>query len=202
MTAEPRQGGKASGKNEADRPAPQQPPTGHAGWEAGVAEGRREARRQRAVFESRREEILAAHPGKDIAVCAGEVFAADTPEEAAQMAWRAHGGRASYFYTRGYRLLNADPGKGDSASNESAGHAGWEASVAEGRREARRQRAVFESRREEILAAHPGKDIAVCAGEVFAADTPEEAAQMAWRAHGGRASYFYTRGYRILDTLA
>jgi len=86
------------------------------------------------------------------------------------------------------------------ATPGTAGHAEWEARVAEGKREARRQREIFEARRGEILAAHPGKDIAVCAGEVFAGDTPEEAALKAWRAHGGRASYFYTRGHRVLGT--
>ncbi|RNJ74161.1 MAG: hypothetical protein EB833_01280, partial [Thaumarchaeota archaeon S13] len=49
-------------------------PAMDSGFEADLA-------RQREVFEEREAELLARHPGKFIAVCAGEVFVADGDTE-------------------------------------------------------------------------------------------------------------------------
>jgi len=60
-----------------------------------------ETARQRGIFEARREELLAAHPGKHIAVCAGEVFTAGTATRLDQMVMRAHPGRPMFHYSPG-----------------------------------------------------------------------------------------------------
>ncbi|RNJ72029.1 MAG: hypothetical protein EB833_05715, partial [Thaumarchaeota archaeon S13] len=52
----------------------------------------KDAARQREIFEAGRDELLAAHPGKYIAVCAGDVFAAPSVMGAVHMAARAHPG--------------------------------------------------------------------------------------------------------------
>jgi len=75
-------------------------------YRAEVARGERDAARQQGIFEARREELLAAHPGKHIAVCAGEVFAADTDREVTQMVMCAHPGRASFLYSPGCANVN------------------------------------------------------------------------------------------------
>jgi len=62
-----------------------------ARWEKERAE-------QREIFEARREEILAAHPGKHIAVCNGEVFVADTALGARQWTMQNHIGREAFYY--------------------------------------------------------------------------------------------------------
>jgi len=110
-----RPGGRAAGLKEGGAAAPRQGLTKPTPKEAArigehdaeVARGEREAARQRKVFEARREELLAAHPGRHIAVCAGEAFAGDSAREVMRMAMRAHPGRASFFYSPD--LTIADP---------------------------------------------------------------------------------------------
>jgi len=46
--------------------------------------------RQEEIFEGREAELLARHPGKFIAVCAGEVFVGDDDAEAISKAEAAH----------------------------------------------------------------------------------------------------------------
>jgi len=65
-----------------------------ARWEKERAE-------QREIFEARREEILAAHPGKHIAVCNGEVLVADTSKGVDEMVMRKYPGRTAFFYSPG-----------------------------------------------------------------------------------------------------
>jgi len=75
----------------AARPSPEEPTVD--------AMGEREAARQQEIFESRRAELLAAHPGRHIAVCSGEVFVGDSTREVMRMATRAHPGGTSFFYS-------------------------------------------------------------------------------------------------------
>jgi len=152
-----------------------------------LARRERERADQREIFEARREEILAAHPGKHIAVCNGEVFAADTALGAAQWAAQNHLGRGAFYYTA--RL------KGQ--TDEEA----YLAEIARSERETDLQQEIFEARREEILAAHPGKHIAVCNGEVLVADSEQGAADAAMRKHPGRASFFYSPGYTCVTVF-
>ena len=53
---------------------------------------------QEEIFESRKEELLAKYPGMDIAVCGGDVFAANGPTEAAKKAMAAHPDEPVYIY--------------------------------------------------------------------------------------------------------
>jgi len=61
----------------------------------------RERMRQEEVVGANREEILATHPGKHIAVCEGKVLVADTATEVDQAVMREHPGRAAFFYSPG-----------------------------------------------------------------------------------------------------
>jgi len=145
-----------------------------------LARHERERAEQRKIFEARREEILAAHPGKHIAVCNGEVFAADTALGASQWVALNHIDRGAFYYTA--RL--------EGQTDEEA----YEAELARSKRETAEQRKIFEARREEILAAHPGKHIAVCNGEILVADTSREVDEMVMRKHPGRTALFYSPG--------
>ena len=176
----------------------------HAG-----ARVRKDAARQREIFEAGRDELLAAHPGKYIAVCAGDVFAAPSVMGAVHMAARAHPGRAVFLYSQGHE--KGQPTEEEAARLEERGIYAWRtpasptpaeaarikrrsAEEAWGRRETARQREIFEAGRDELLAAHPGRHIAVCAGEVFVADTAAEMDQTVMRAHPGRPSFQYSPG--------
>jgi len=169
----------------------------------------KDAARQREIFEARRDELLAAHPSKYIAVCAGDAFAAPSVMGAVHMAARAHPGRAVFLYSQGHE--KGQPTEEEAARLEERGIYAWRtpasptpaevarikrrsAEEAGGRRETARQREIFEARRDELLAAHPGRHIAVCAGEVFVADTAAEMDQMVMRAHPGRPSFQYSPG--------
>ncbi len=144
-----------------------------ARWEKERAE-------QREIFEARREEILAAHPGKHIAVCNGEVLVADTALGARQWTMQNHIGREAFYYMP--RL--------EGQTDDEA----YMAEIARSERETDRQQEIFEARREEILAAHPGKHIAVCNGEVLVADTSKGVDEMVMRKYPGRTAFFYSPG--------
>jgi len=145
-----------------------------------LARRERERAEQREIFEARREEILAAHPGKHIAVCNGEVFAADTALGASQWAAQNHIGRGVFYYRP----------RCEGQTDDEA----YMAELARSKRETDRQREIFEARREEILAAHPGKHIAVCNGEILTANTSTEVDEMVMRKHPGRTAFFYSPG--------
>lgn len=53
--------------------------------------------RQEEIFEERAAELLAEHPDRFIAVCAGEVFVGDSDAEAASRARAAHPGRPFFL---------------------------------------------------------------------------------------------------------
>jgi len=163
--------GRRASKGEALRQAPEEPAfdmykESLAGWE-------KERACQRGIFEARRGGLLAAHPGKHIAVCEGEVFVADTALGAAQAAAFAHGGHAAFYYSPVPEGWRAPAGvKGDRhKEEEAAADAAYMAELARSQKETARQREIFEANREEILAAHPGKHIAVCEGKVVVTDT-------------------------------
>lgn len=194
---------------------------GHGGENAAAqwparAKWRVEAGRQREIFVSRREELLAAHPDKYIAVCAGEVFANHSVMGVAHMVTRAHPGRAAFLYTQGHE-------KGQLTEEEAAwleelGVYAWRAyreptpaeaaqikrrraKDAKDKKDTARQREIFETRREELLAAHPSKHIAVCAGEIFVADTTTKLDKIVMRAHPGRPSFQYSPGCASVSVL-
>lgn len=56
---------------------------------------------RRGIFEAGREEMLAARPGKHIAVCCGEVLVADTSREVDEMTMRKRPGPTALFYSPG-----------------------------------------------------------------------------------------------------
>jgi len=180
---------------------------GAPGADSRAAGAKREAALQRDAFEARREELLAAHPGKYIAVCAGEAFAGHSVMEAVHMATHAHPGRAAFLYSQDRKTGSLTEEEAKRLAE--IGFYTWReptrltragaarirrhrAGAARAKREAALQRDAFEARREELLAAHPGKHIAVCAGEAFVADTANEADRMATRAHPGRVSFLYS----------
>jgi len=183
-TQKHRPGGRAAGREEAGVAAPRQA-LGKLvlDEEHGDALSRweRERAAQQEIFEARREEILAAHPGRHIAVCNGEVFAADTALGAAQWAMQNHLGRGAFYYMPRLKGQTEDEA--------------YMAEIARSDRETDRQQEIFEARREEILAEHPGRHIAVCNGEVLVADSMQGAADMAMRKHPGHPSFFYSPGY-------
>ena len=89
--------GRRASKGEALRQAPEEPAfdmykESLAGWE-------KERACQRGIFEANREEILAAHPGKHIAVCEGKVVVADTVAKLDQEIMRNHLGHPAFFCT-------------------------------------------------------------------------------------------------------
>jgi len=187
-------------------------PEGAAGRHGGDAE----AARQRGIFEARREELLAAHPDMYIAVCAGEVFAGPSVMWAVHMATRAHPGRPMFLYSQVDE--GGQPTEEEAARLEERGVYAWrrpashtpeeaariqKRNAEDARRleETARQRGIFEARREELLAAHPGKHIAVCAGEVFTAGTATRLDQMVMRAHPGRPMFHYSPGCASVSIL-
>ena len=184
--------GRRASKGEALRQAPEEPAfdmykESLAGWE-------KERACQRGIFEARREGLLAAHPGKHIAVCEGEVFVADTALGAAQAAAFAHGGHAAFYYSPVPEGWRAPAGvKGDRhKEEEAAADAAYMAELARSQKETARQQEIFEANREEILAAHPGKHIAVCEGKVVVADTVAKLDQEIMRNHLGHPAFFCT----------
>ena len=195
LRADDKAAGRKGAKGTAPRQAPEEPAFDgeykelHARW-------RRERIRQEEIFEANREEILATHPGKHIAVCEGEIIAADTALGAMQAAMQAHTGHAAFYYSP-VPLGNHTPAKGKDAQHadaEAAADEAYRAELARGRRESSRQQKIFEANREEILATHPGKHIAVCEGKVLVADTATEVDQAVMREHPGRAAFFYSPG--------
>ncbi|RNJ72009.1 MAG: hypothetical protein EB833_05760 [Thaumarchaeota archaeon S13] len=200
LRADDKAAGRRGAKGAAPRQAPEEPAFDGEYREL-LARLQREEDLQWEIFESRRKELLAAHPGKHIAVCNGEVFVADTAPGAAQAAMWAHGDHAAFYYSPmpgGQRAPTGDKGvrQGDA---EAAADKAYVAELARSQKESARQREIFEANGEEILAAHPGKHIAVCNGEVFAADSEQKVAQVAMRAHIGHVSFFYSPGCIIID---
>ncbi|MDD9813739.1 MAG: hypothetical protein OXU37_05685 [Thaumarchaeota archaeon] len=156
-------------------------PAMDSGFEADLA-------RQREIYDEREAELLARHPGKFIAVCAGEVFVADGDTEVVSRAEAAHPDRAILLHVYDPNFDDRDPlpDPVDSCRPRKARapepglDAGFEADLA-------RQREIYDEREAELLARHPGKFIAVCAGEVFVADGDTEVVSRAEAAHPDRA---------------
>ncbi|MDD9825223.1 MAG: hypothetical protein OXU86_00345 [Thaumarchaeota archaeon] len=155
-----------------------------AGAEAMAAPGE-DLARQENIFESRKDELLARHPGKFIAVCGDEVFVGDTDDEAVSRAEAAHPGRPFFL-----RMHYPEPGEGQDAGEEdsyvAAVDEAFEADIA-------RQREFYEAHEDELLARHPGKSIGICAGEVFVGDDGAEVVNKADAAYPDRAVFISGR---------
>lgn len=54
--------------------------------------------RQEAIFEERREELLARYPGKNIGICGGEVFVGNSIDEVTDKVEEVYSDRLIYFY--------------------------------------------------------------------------------------------------------
>lgn len=135
--------------------------------------------RQEAIYREREAELTARHPDEFIVVCGDEVFTGQTIDEAESRAHAAHPGRPLFS-----SMLHPPVGRGgkpdDGEGTRGAVDAAFEEDFA-------RQGEIFGSREDEPLAKNPGRSIAVCAGEVFAADDDEGAISMAEAAHPDRA---------------
>ena len=155
-----------------------------AGAEAMAAPGE-DLARQENIFENRKDELLARHPGKFIAVCGDEVFVGDTDDEAVSRAEAAHPGRPFFL-----RMHYPEPGEGQDAGEDeryvAAVDEAFEADIA-------RQREFYEAHEDELLARHPGKSIGICAGEVFVGDDGAEVVNKADAAYPDRAVFISGR---------
>jgi len=54
--------------------------------------------RQEAIFEERREELLAKYPGKNIGICGGDVFVGNSIDEVTDKVEEVYPDRLIYFY--------------------------------------------------------------------------------------------------------
>jgi len=144
--------------------------------------------RQEKIFEEREAELTARHPDQFIAVCAGEVFVGDDDAEAISRAEAAHPDRPILLNApdaafEGLGGHSDDPADSCSPGGAHAARHGADVAIEE---DLARQEDIFEEREAELTARHPGKFIAVCAGEVFVGDDDAEAISKAEAAHPDR----------------
>jgi len=152
--------------------------------------------RQEEIFEGREAELIARHPDQFIAVCAGEVFVGDNDTEAISKAEAAHPDRPILLNAPDAAFDDIGGSSDDPADSCSPGglHAPRHGADAAFEKDLARQRELFEGREAELLARHPGKFIAVCAGEVFVGDDDAEAISRAEAAHPDRPIALHGNG--------
>jgi len=151
---------------------------------------------QRKFFEGREAELIARHPGKFIAVCAGEVFVGDNDTKDISKAEAAHPDRPILLNAPDTAFEDLGGTSDDPAGSCSPGgtHAPRHGADAAPEADLARQRELLEGREAELIARHPGKFIAVCAGEVFVGDGPGEATSKAEAAHPDRPITLHGNG--------